>query len=409
MSKPTPALRLLCLLPFAPRTDATHGGGRAMAQLLFGLAEQQRLALLYLRAPDQPDIEAALAARCEIVEAVPHPPTAAGGAWRARLRAVAGLLAGRPLWVSDFAVPAFAERLRRLADSWQPEIVQIEYHLMGQYVTGLRQCRAPRVINQYEPGSPAAWDRWRSPRRAGRLMPWLDWQAWERYERRLARQVQAIVVFTERDQRATQRQSPAARVVRIPIGEALPAQALDPLGDEPPTLLFVGNYGHPPNVEAALRLARDILPPVWASRPEVRLCLVGDQAPPAIQQLAGPRVIVTGRVAEVTPYLDQASLVVAPLTTGGGMRVKVLSALAAGKALVASPLAVEGLALTDGQEVILADTNAQFSEAILRWLAQPAERQALAERARAWAGVHLSWAASVQAYGRLYADLVAGH
>src|SRR6185369_2351492 len=166
-----------------------------------------RVAILYLHGPGQPDIEAALAARCELVEAIPAPEAQPGHGWLSKARAFAAVLGGQPLWVGDMAVPAFAERLRALAQAWQPDIIQFEYHLMGQYAASLRHCRAPRVLNQYEPGSPAAVDRCRSPLREGRWMPYLDAWAWHRYERWLVRQVQAIVVFTERDREVTARLS----------------------------------------------------------------------------------------------------------------------------------------------------------------------------------------------------------
>jgi polysaccharide biosynthesis protein PslH len=404
----TSPLRLLCLLPFAPQPDATHGGGRVMAQLLIRLARQHRVAVLYLRAPEQPGIDDALAAECDLVEEVPLPDPRPMRPWLRKARVFASVLAGQPLWIGDVAVPAYAERLRALAQAWQPDIVQIEYHLMGQYVAALGRCRAPRVLNQYEPGTQAALDKCRSPLRQGRWLPYVDALAWHRYERRLVRQVQAVVVFTERDRQVMARLSQRAHVVRIPFGEEIPEQPLNPVGSQPPNLLFVGNYAHVPNIEAAVRLAREILPRVQAQVPDIRLYLVGDQAPRLLERLGSSNIVVTGRVSDVLPYLDQATMVVAPLHTGGGMRVKVMQALAAGKAIVASRLAVEGLDLCDGQQVVLAETDEQFSDAILRLLGHPAERVALAGRARAWACAHLSWDASIQAYTRLYTRLMAG-
>jgi glycosyltransferase involved in cell wall biosynthesis len=90
------------------------------------------------------------------------------------------------------------------------------------------------------------------------------------------------------------------------------------------------------------------------------------------------------------------------------MRVKVLEALAAGKALVASPLAVEGLELTDGDQIIIAQTDQEFCAAIVALLADPEQRAALALRARAWACANLGWDKSVAAYERLYDSLIGG-
>jgi glycosyltransferase involved in cell wall biosynthesis len=264
------------------------------------------------------------------------------------------------------------------------------------------------VLNQYEPGTQAALDICRSPLRQGRWLPYLDALAWYRYERQLFRRLQAVVVFTERDRESTNRLSRAARVTRIPIGDELPAQPLNPAGSPAANVVFVGNYSHAPNLEAALRLVQDIWPRMRAQRPDLKLYLVGDQAPPALAQLSDANVIVTGRVDDVTPYLDRASLVVAPLRSGGGMRVKVLNTLAAGKALVATSLAMAGLDVTDGQQVVLAETDEQFAAAITRLLDRADERVTLAGRARAWACEHIGWEASVDAYSQLYAQLLAG-
>jgi glycosyltransferase involved in cell wall biosynthesis len=87
------------------------------------------------------------------------------------------------------------------------------------------------------------------------------------------------------------------------------------------------------------------------------------------------------------------------------MRVKVAEALAAGKAVVASPLAIEGLDVTSGEQLVVAETDQELAEACLLLLRDPAERAALASRARIWAVQHLSWDRPVAAFGELYASI----
>jgi glycosyltransferase involved in cell wall biosynthesis len=134
--------------------------------------------------------------------------------------------------------------------------------------------------------------------------------------------------------------------------------------------------------------------------------VVGDQPPMELKRAASLHVRVTGRVPDVIPFLDQAAVVVAPLRSGGGMRVKILDALAAGKAIVASPLAVEGLDVRDGQEVLLAESDQGFCNAIVRLLGDAEMRWSLATHARDWACGHLSWDKSVRAYEALYEGLL---
>ena len=284
--------------------------------------------------------------------------------------------------------------------------MQIEYHVMGQYLSALDACPAPRVLTEHEPGAKAARDLMDSHHGFARLTYWLGLLAWERFERSVIRQVQAVVIFNERDRQALAYCTRNTPIVRIPLGTVLPEHPLNPLGYPPLSLLFVGNFKHPPNVDAAVRLIRAIFPRVQARYPGVALLVVGEQPPRHIQRMASERIIVTGRVPDVTPYLDQAAVVVAPIRLGGGMRVKVLEALAAGKAVVASPLAIEGLDLVDGEQVLLAETDQQFCDGIVRLLTHPDSRTALAARARAWACAHLGWEKSIAAYERLYESLI---
>jgi glycosyltransferase involved in cell wall biosynthesis len=372
------------------------------------LAEHNRVALCCLRTPEEPHVNGALRERCDVVKEIVIPPIGASPAdrWHYRLRVWTQVLAGKPLWAIGRSAAAFGEQVRALLQTWRPDIIQLEYHIMGQYLSALDGCPAPRVLIQHEPGQAAAREAWLFRQSRGLMMPYFDWLAWQCFERSIMRQVQAVVVFTERDRRTLAKLGPHTPVVRIPLGTDLPPHALNPLGTRPHTLLFVGSFLHPPNVDAALRLIDAIFPEVRARFPEARLYIVGSQPPREIERRANLNVVVTGLVPDVEPYLDQASLVVVPLRLGGGMRVKVLEAMAAGKAIVASPLAVEGLDLTDGEQVILAHSDRQFSEAISNLLSLPEQRAALAARAREWACANLHWDKVARSYEALYQSLL---
>ncbi len=400
--------RLLFLLPFPPRLDATHGGARVAAQLLAALATGHSIAVAYLRGDEEQPIDAELRAACDIVEEIARPwsgRSVAHKALRAARMVTALLIGRRPLWVTDCASRAYARRIRALATTWQPDVLHIEVHVMGQYVRALDDCPAPRVLAEYEPGVRAAPFIARGYPWLARALHVLDRRAWRDFEREVLRQVHAVVVFTDQDRSAVAELAPATPVWRIPFGTPLPSSPLDPVGQQPPTLLFVGSFIHPPNVDAAVRLARTILPLVRRRHPDARLCIVGDSPPDAVRRLAGAEVQVTGRVPQVEPYLDIASVVVVPLRLGGGMRVKVLEALAAGKAVVASRLAVQGLDVIPGDQLCIADDDVEFADRVGELLDAPEHRLALARRARAWACANLGWDRSVAVYDRLYSAL----
>jgi glycosyltransferase involved in cell wall biosynthesis len=262
------------------------------------------------------------------------------------------------------------------------------------------------VLTEHEPGAAAGIEIARAARGAARPLMFADALAWKRYERRVLRRADAVVALTERDRRVLGQLVPDERLRVIPLTTSLPAEPLDPAGTDPPRVVFVGNFSHPPNVAAAAKLVHAIFPAVLLRRPDARLELIGDRAPPWLTRGSWRGVTVTGRVPDVTPYLDRAAVVVAPVDTGGGLRVKVLEALAHGKALVASPLAVEGIALIDGRQYLRADGESAFSDAVALLLEDERRRIELGHAAREWAEANLGWEGTVAAYEALYGELL---
>jgi GT2 family glycosyltransferase len=131
-------------------------------------------------------------------------------------------------------------------------------------------------------------------------------------------------------------------------------------------LLFVGNFNHTPNVDAALWLCREILPEVAKLAPELTLSIVGTNPPPEVQALASDRVRVLGWVPEVTPHLHAARVSVAPLRVGAGMKGKIGEALSTGLPVVTTPIGAEGMGLLHEQHLLIAEDPASFAREIVR-------------------------------------------
>jgi len=378
-------LRLLALTPFPPNRQATNGGARVMGELLTRLAERHAVAVLTLRGPDEPRLDGELARLADDVEEIGRPALPEG--WRRRALLARALARGVPRWPAEWRVPEYAVRLELLAAAWRPDVVQVHYHVMGQYLTALARSAAPRVLVEYDAGP------------TGRL----DARAWRRYETRLLRSVDAAVAFTDRDANLLRSLGGRARVEVIPFGVPLPPEPLDPVGTDR-SVLFVGNFEHHPNVDAALWLARAIHPRLG----DARLLLVGSRPPGEVLALANARVEVFGSVDDVAPFLDRASVVALPLREGGGMRVKALEALAAGKAVVATRLAIEGIDVADGRHLVLAESDDDFAAAVSGLLDSPDRRRALGGAARRWAEARASWDERVEAHEALCRSLLEG-
>jgi glycosyltransferase involved in cell wall biosynthesis len=393
--------RILVAAPFPPRLDGRHGGSRALAEFLARLTKENRVALLVLRSDDESSVDETLAGKCDFVEEVCIPAVGPSFAARLRnwLRLRVSLLRGTPTWAAQRSTADFADRLHKLARTWQPDVVQLEYRIMGQFLPAIRGT-APSVLVDHDPDSPEGTQ--------SALLASFESRAWNSLGRSVSSQVDTLVAFTDRDRRTLSVVAGSTPVVRIPISYDLPAVPLDPAGKDSSGIVWIGSFIHPPNIDAAVRLATRIFPPVRARVPSATLRLIGSHASGHVQHLDGGGVSVAADVPDVRPYLDSAALFAAPIRQGGGMRVKILEALAYGKAIVASPLALEGLDVKDGEHVVVAETDAEFENAIVELLNDPARRKAIATAARRWAEAHLDSETQVRAYEALYTSIVSG-
>jgi glycosyltransferase involved in cell wall biosynthesis len=372
-----------------------------IAQLVIGLAARHEVGLLHLRGLGDDVPEEALVKACTFVESVPRPHRAG-----VRRKAhIGGWIAQRkPVWVAEWWSPEFARRLRSIAADWDPDVVQIEFHVMAQYIQALGACVAPRVLTEHEAGVLAAGEERRFRGLAARLALSLDQRAWRGYERTILSRIDSVAVFSERDRAALTALGASTEIRRIPLGVAIPTTPLA-APETGASVLFVGNFRHRPNIDAAIRLVRDIHPRVRAKHPGARLYIVGDGAPKRLAELANDEVVITGKVPDVAPYLRLATVVAAPVRFGGGVRVKVLEAMAAGRPVVASPVAAAAIAV---DHLVLADTDDQFAQAIIELLQQPERCAELGARGRRWVEEHASAELMVDALDEIHDSVLTG-
>ncbi|GAB4573876.1 MAG: glycosyltransferase [Anaerolineae bacterium] len=229
------------------------------------------------------------------------------------------------------------------------------------------------------------------------------------YERWMFRGYDRTVVVSDRDAATLRNLAPDLRVAVIPNGVDLAAYRPTGRKADRPTLIFTGNYEYGPNLDAAQVLLREIFPAVRAAVPDAELLIVGNNPPPELQALAGNGVTITGRVPAVEPYLDAAHVYVCPLRIGAGIKNKVLAAMAMGTPVIGTRLSFDGIAVSDGQDVIMADSPAAISRETIRLLSDPARRATLAANARQRIEAQYTWQAVADRYLALYRAIIEEH
>jgi glycosyltransferase involved in cell wall biosynthesis len=318
--------------------------------------------------------------------------------------------AGHPE-VDGLYSPIIAERILSLAKAHQIDVVQLEYTELGRYVKPLKG-RVPVVLVEHDIA-------FRS--RARRLTLLKDRSAAERVAgdreaRRLremeiaaCRDADLVHVCSEVDQAflATHLPDGTRRLRVVPNG--VDTEAFRPPGSDQDRrgILFVGSFPHAPNVDALRWLLDRVWPSVRRDDPAARLTVVGARPPSWVDNLDGKDgITVAGEVEAVAPFYRDHRVMVAPIRSGSGTRLKILEAMASGIPVVSTTVGAEGLRVEDGRHLVIADDAKEFSKAVLDLLG-PADGSGrkLASAARNHVAEHFGWPVVAETAMSSYAEL----
>jgi polysaccharide biosynthesis protein PslH len=226
------------------------------------------------------------------------------------------------------------------------------------------------------------------------------------FERAALARFQVTTVTSAADRDALLGLSPSARVEVVPNGVDADYFAPQPGVEADPALIaFHGNFGYPPNADAARFLARDVLPRVAARVPGARLRLIGRNPPRDVQALASQDVEVTGAVPDVRPLLAEAAVVACTLRAGTGIKNKLLEAAALGLPIVATTAALGDVELVDEQHLLVRDDADSIAIAIAELLSTAARRAKLGAAARSAVVGRWTWSQAANTFERLYGEI----
>ena len=397
--------------------------------LIAGLAQRHEVHLLSFGDPSE-SRDTPVHGLCQSVQVI-RPPQ------RSMRQRVANLLFSRlPDMAQRLPSAQFQAALAATLDREQPDVVEVEGIELAQYLFQAADSRIERkppllvfddhnaeyVLQQrafetdvrggyaeVRPFGRAQARRW-----IGAAYSFVQWQRLRRYERRACLAADRVVAVSQTDAEALCQLVPGLVPAVVPNGVDMafytapisPLDALPGPGSSDPTetsLVFTGKMDFRPNVDAVLWFAQEVLPLIRREVPGALFWVVGKDPHPRLACLAqDPAVVLTGTVEDVRPYIAAAAVYVVPLRIGGGTRLKILEAMAMGKALVSTALGCEGFDLVADQELVVADTPAEFAAAVLALLRDPARRERLGRAARRFAGSRYDWRMIVPRLERVY-------
>jgi GT2 family glycosyltransferase/SAM-dependent methyltransferase/glycosyltransferase involved in cell wall biosynthesis len=171
----------------------------------------------------------------------------------------------------------------------------------------------------------------------------------------MVRAADVTMVVSESEAAQLAKDVPSAQLLLVPTVHEIDPFVLPPEGRA--GILFLGSFKHPPNIDAVLRLVKDVMPEVWSDLPDVRLTIVGSNPPAEVRALASPRVDVAGWIEDLRPLLDRSRMLVAPLRYGAGLNGKITQCLASGLPVVTTPIGAEGIDELDRSTLVAEDVT----------------------------------------------------
>jgi glycosyltransferase involved in cell wall biosynthesis len=387
-------------MPYPPQ----QGAAIRNWHLIAGLAARDHDVDLLTFGSGEEEVPEPLSDACRRVAVVPLPRRQL----RDRMRTLA--LTRLPDMARRLWSPAFAQRLSAMLAEERYDWVQVEGIEMAPYAheiltTGARAERPRWLFDEHNAEYLLQQRAFQADLTASGRLPiagysLVQWQRLRRYELAACRAADAVVTVSDADRAALLSLDPGLPVTVVPNGVDLDEWDLrvagrdrdaDRLNAVGPLVVFDGTMDFRPNVDAVIWFVREIWPLIRRDVPLAQFAIVGRNPTARVRALEGERgVVVTGAVPDTRPWVATAAVYVVPIRVGGGVRLKVLQALAMQRPLVSTRLGCEGITVTDDVDVLLADDAATFAWAVTHLLRQPERARELGRAARRLAALY-SW------------------
>ena len=303
-----------------------------------------------------------------------------------------------PAQVREYENSGMRALIGEIAREWKPDILQIEYTHMARFRDAAPD--VPAILVEHD----LTYQLYRQLAHGPNADPsgWAEYRRWLEFETHWLTAYDGVWTVSHKDAEiaATRGNREAGRTFAVPNGVDTGRFSPQAGASDVSEILYVGSFRHVPNILGFQNLRDKVLPRIWKQRPEVRCRVVAglnhaefwsrfsrDGGPADFD----PRVQIEGFVKDLRPLYAKATVVVVPLEVSAGTNIKVLEAMACGKAIVSTPRGCNGLDLRDGIEVSIASDWSEFSERVVDVLGSESLRSRLGQSARRTAEARFDW------------------
>ena len=383
-------MRILLVAP-GPTYPPDSGDRIRMYNLITRLARRHCLHLIcFVRSDAQRKAMEEMRTYCEQVTCLRRPGPRDASVWSKAIK----FFSGDAYYIEDFQSEEMRDAIRGISGKYRFDLAHFDFIEMAQY----RDCVGdiPAVLTEHDIFY-LKTQRYLKAKQSfvEKLGTLRDWLKLRSYETDRCSTFDAVIVTSERDADILGARLPASKIVVVPNGvdTHFYVPTLSP-GEpsESNVLVYTGMMGNLANTDAALYFVRQILPHVRRQLSDVKLYIVGKNPTVSVRDLGSEEgVTVTGAVADVRPYIARAGVYIVPLRIGSGTRLKILEAFAMEKAVVSTSIGCEGLRVTDGEDLLIADKPKDFADRVADVLRDPSLRLRLGRNGRRLVGAEYDW------------------
>ena len=304
----------------------------------------------------------------------------------------ANVFSSLPHTVSKYCRPEVKARMRELLASGKFDVIICDFVVAAAAIPWEVAC--PKVIFTHNVEA-LIWKRHfevsRNP--VWKMASWGEYQKMVRFEKYFLNRAEHVLTVSEADRDFFSEFVDRSKMTVISTGVDTDYFRPDNGNEQPNSLVFTGSMDWMPNEDGVLYFLHSILPLIRREIPEVSFTIVGRKPSEKLRTAAASErgVQVTGTVDDIRPYVREGSVYVVPLRIGSGTRLKIFEAMAMGKPIVSTTLGAEGLPISDGGDILIADSPEAFAGKVCALLRDSKERQRLGSAARELVERHYSW------------------
>ncbi|MDP2209414.1 MAG: glycosyltransferase family 4 protein [Bacteroidota bacterium] len=312
-----------------------------------------------------------------------------------------------PYYVSKYRSAQMKQMINKLTEENSYDIVQIEMSQMGQYINSIKSGKT--ILHEHDVAYRPAFRQYKKSRLSiKKLILFIEWCRWAKYESMIVKKFHHILSVTRQDQLLLEWLSGMKHISYFPRGVDIPASTTNPENRNPNTVVFIGNFSHRPNLDSAFWLVEEIFPLVLKNIPSASLLIIGPNPPENLKtaSIKTKNTHILGFVKDISQYLQQCSVFAAPLRYGGGVKIKILHAMAEGIPIVTTKVGAEGIDGINPNSILIGNSSREIANHICKILTDLTYSAVLSNNEQEIINKYYSWEVVMSKLEIIYENII---